>query len=155
MKEAEFIKYITNPLTKEEMQLLYKANNINYEKCSLYYDFIITLNLLVINTFLGKDVINNDKDIENHFLWCINKIFDNFKEEGIIFERTNELKEYFYNFYIELFYKYNQDNQSVDRLNNLALLSFEYKRLKTKSDMDVLLELYRLFEKSLNFKLKT
>ena len=36
MNSAEFIKYITNPLTKEEMQLLYKANNVNYDKCRLY-----------------------------------------------------------------------------------------------------------------------
>jgi len=33
-------------------------------------------------------------------------------------------------------------------------MSFDYYRIKTRSDMDVLLELYRIFEKSLDFKLK-
>ena len=42
-----------------------------------------------------------------------------------------------------------------EKLDKLPNLSFIYSRIKTRSDMDVLLELYRLFEKSLNFKLKT
>ena len=42
-----------------------------------------------------------------------------------------------------------------EKLNKLAVLSFDHQRIKTRSDMDVLLELYRIFEKSLNFKLKT
>ena len=64
MNSAEFIQYISTPLTYEEMQLLYKANNINYDKCNLYYDFILSLNCKIINTFLGDDVINSEKDIK-------------------------------------------------------------------------------------------
>ena len=45
MNSAEFIKYISNPLTIEEMHLLYKANNVNYDKCKLYHDFILTLRI--------------------------------------------------------------------------------------------------------------
>ena len=33
-------------------------------------------------------------------------------------------------------------------------IPFDYNRIKTRSDMDVLLELYRYFEKSLDFKTK-
>ena len=155
MNSAEFIKYITTPLTVEEMHLLYKANNIKYDKCELYRDFIDTLNKLVIETFLGDDVINKEEDIKNHFDWCIEKVFYNFKKENIIFENTLNLKEYFFNFYIELFYNVNNKKNSIDKLNKLSILSLVYSRIKTRSDMDVLLELYRLFEKSLNFKLKT
>jgi len=155
MNSAEFIKYITTPLTVEEMHLLYKANNIKYDKCELYRDFIDTLNKLVTETFLGDDVINKEEDIKNHFDWCIEKVFSNFKKENIIFEDTLNLKEYFFNFYIELFYNVNNKKNSIDKLNKLSILSLVYSRIKTRSDMDVLLELYRLFEKSLNFKLKT
>ena len=155
MNSAEFIKYITNPLTKEEMQLLYKANNVNYDKCNLYHDFIMTLNKLVIETFLGSDVINTPEDIKSHFIWCIDKVIKNFKEENIIFDNTEDLKEYFFNFYMELFYKFNDKEDVLEKLNKLSILSFDHLRIKTRSDMDVLLELYRLFEKSLNFKLKT
>ena len=155
MNSTEFIKYITTPLISEEMHLLYKANNIKYDKCELYYDFILTLNKLVSETFLGDDVINSEENIKNHFNWCIEKIFDNFKKENIIFDEIDELKNYFYNFYIELFYNINNKNGVIEKLNKLSTLSFDYGRIKTRSDMDVLLELYRLFEKSLNFKLKT
>jgi len=155
MNSAEFIRYITNPLTSEEMHLLYKAHNINYNKCELYYDFIITLNKLITSTFLGEDVINSGEEIRQHFKWCIKEVFENFKKENILFRETGEIEEYFYHFYGELFYNDLNKEGIIEKLNKLAVLSFDYQRIKTKSDMDVLLELYRLLEKSLNFKVKT
>ena len=155
MNSAEFIQYITKPLTMEEMTLLYKANNINYDKCNLYYDFILTLNRKINNTFLGDDVINLEKDIHNHFEWCFNHTVKNFSKEGIILKETNLLQEYFFNFYVELFYNITNKKEALEKLDKFPDMSFKYYRLKTRSDMDVLLELYRLLEKSLNFKLKT
>jgi len=154
MNTGEFIKYISTPLTQEEMILLYKANNINYNKCSLFFDYIVSLNCKVYDTFLGDDVINREKDIESHFLWCFKDVVKDFKEEGIKFSDDDELRDYFYNFYIEVFYNSNSKKDSIEKLNKLAQFSFDYHRIKTRSDMDVLIELYRLFEKSLNFKLK-
>ena len=154
MNSAEFIKYITKELTMEEMKLLYKANNINYDKCNLYYEFIMTLNRKVNNTFLGDDVINNEEDIKNHFNWCFNHTIKNFSKEGILFMETDLLKEYFFNFYVELFYYTPTKKDILDKLDKFPNMSFDYYRLKTRSDMDVLLELYRIFEKSLDYKLK-
>ena len=65
MNSAEFIKYITTPLMFEEMHLLYKANNVKYDKCELYHDFILSLNKLIVETFLGDDVINSEENIKN------------------------------------------------------------------------------------------
>jgi len=154
MNSAEFIEYITKQLTSQEMTLLYKANNINYDKCNLYYEFIMTLNRKVNNTFLGDDVINNEKDIKNHFTWCFDNTIKNFTKEGILFMETDLLKEYFYNFYVELFYYAPTKKDILDKLDKFPNMSFDYYRLKTRSDMDVLLELYRIFEKSLDYKLK-
>tara|TARA_R100001460_G_scaffold62437_3_gene102535 strand:- start:13694 stop:14161 length:468 start_codon:yes stop_codon:yes gene_type:complete len=154
MNSAEFIQYITKELTMEEMTLLYKANNINYDKCNLYYEFIMTLNRKVNNTFLGDDVINNEEDIKNHFNWCFNHTIKNFSKEGILFMETDLLKEYFFNFYVELFYYTPTKKDILDKLDKFPNMSFDYYRLKTRSDMDVLLELYRIFEKSLDYKLK-
>ena len=147
MNSAEFIQYITTPLTYEEMQLLYKANNINYDKCNLYYDFILSLNCKIVNTFLGEDVINSEIDIKNHFTWCIDNVIDNFREENINFKQDEHLKEYFFNFYIELFYNQPNKKDILEKLNKFPNVSFIYGRIKTRSDMDVLLELYRIFEK--------
>jgi|TARA_B100001094_G_C17878642_1_gene645760 hypothetical protein len=154
MNSAEFIKYISTPLSKEEMGLLYKAHNINYDKCDLFYDFILSLNRIVTSTFLGDDVISTESDIKNHFNWCINEVIKNFKYENIIFNETQSIEEYFYYFYIEIFYNESNKKDMLDKLDKLANLSFDYNRIKTRSDMDVLLELYRYFEKSLDFKTK-
>lgn len=154
MNSAEFIQYITKQLTMEEMTLLYKANNINYDKCNLYYDFIVTLNRKVVNTFLGDDVINSENDIKNHFDWCFNNTIKNFNKENITFMETDILSDYFFNFYVELFYNTTNKKDVLDKLDKFPNMSFVYYRLKTRSDMDVLLELYRIFEKSLDFKLK-
>tara|TARA_Y100000592_G_C5468515_1_gene318061 strand:- start:2220 stop:2687 length:468 start_codon:yes stop_codon:yes gene_type:complete len=154
MNSAEFIQYITKELTMEEMTLLYKANNINYDKCNLYYDFIMSLNRKVNNTFLGDDVINNEEDIKNHFEWCFNQNIKNFSKEGILFMETELLKEYFFNFYVELFYYTPTKKDIIDKIDKFPKMSFDYYRIKTRSDMDVLLELYRIFEKSLDYKLK-
>ena len=117
MNSAEFIQYITKELTMEEMTLLYKANNINYDKCNLYYEFIMTLNRKVNNTFLGDDVINNEEDIKNHFNWCFNHTIKNFSKEGILFMETDLLKEYFFNFYVELFYYTPTKKDILDKLD--------------------------------------
>tara|TARA_B100001287_G_scaffold275813_1_gene284538 strand:- start:111 stop:533 length:423 start_codon:yes stop_codon:yes gene_type:complete len=138
----------------EEMTLLYKANNINYDKCNLYYDFILTLNRKINNTFLGDDVINSEKDIHSHFDWCFENTIKNFTKESIILKETMLLKEYFFNFYVELFYNTPNKKEVLEKLDKFPNMSFKYYRLKTRSDMDVLLELYRIFEKSLDFKLK-
>jgi hypothetical protein len=155
MNTIEFLRYIGTPLSKEDMTLLYKANNVRYDKCELYYDFVKTLNLLVVNTYLGDDVILSDEDVKKHFLWCFRKVISDFKEENVIFDGVDDLKEYFYHFYYELFYKEDDKDGIISKLNNLPNLSFNYHRIKTRSDMDLLLELYKLFDKSLNFKLKT
>jgi hypothetical protein len=154
MNSAEFIKYISTPLTTEEMQLLYKAHDINYDKCDLYYDFILSLNRMVVSTFLGDDVINTETDIKNHYKWCVKEVINNFKDENIIFKDTDNIEEYFYYFYIEIFYNDPHKKDVITKLDKLAFLSFDYNRVKTRSDMDVLLELYRYFEKSLDFKIK-
>lgn len=154
MNSAEFINYIVTPLSNEQMHLLYKANNVKYEKCNLYFDFILSLNKLIVETYLGDDFINSDEDIYNHFAWCIEKNVSNFKEENIVFNNIEKLKEYFYYFYYELFYKTEEKINVEERLNNLAILSFDYHRLKSRSDMDVLIELYKIFEKSLQKSLK-
>ena len=72
---------------------------------------------------------------------------DNFKEENIIFDDVVRLKEYFFYFYDELFYK--DSDKVLNKLDNLAEFSFDFHRIKSRSDIDIMIELYKLFEKSL------
>ena len=48
-----------------------------------------------------------------------------------------------------------QKKNNLSKLNSLAYLSFDYHRLKSRSDIDVLIEVYKLLDKSLNKKVKT
>ena len=155
MNISEFMNYITTPLTYDQMHLLYRANNIKYERCNLYNEFIMSLNITINDTYLGSEYINSEKEVIQHFKWCLDKVIDNFKEENIIFEDTTEVEEYFYFFYSEIFYKSEDRKNNLSKLNNLAYLSFDYHRLKSRSDIDVLVEVYKLLDKSLNKKIKT
>jgi len=152
MENSEFMNYITNPLTSDQMNLLYKANDIKFDRCNLYYDFIKTFNKILVNTYLGLDFISTEKEIKEHYLWCFNKVISNFKEEKIQFDKTDKLKEYFFYFYHELFYK--DSEKSIEKIDKLADLSFDFNRLKSRSDIDIMFELYKMFEKSLYYKTK-
>lgn len=143
----QFLRYIGTPLTKEEMLLLYKANNILYDRCELYRDFIASLTLLIFDTYLGDDIMVEESDIKKHFLWCYNKVIDNFKKEGIVFTKKDELTIYFYTYYYEYFYKV--EEKMSDKLKFLSDTIFNYKKVKCRSDIDTMVEIYRMFEKSL------
>jgi hypothetical protein len=144
---------MVTPLSYEQMHLLYKANDIKFDRCGLYYDFIKTLNKNLVNTYLGPEYINSEREIKEHYMWCFNKIIGNFKSEGIVFDDTQRLKDYFFYFYYELFYK--DKEKTINKIDKLAELSFDFNRMKSRSDMDILIELYKMFEKSLYFKTKS
>jgi hypothetical protein len=152
MENSEFVNYITNPLTIDQMNLLYKANDVKFDRCNLYYDFIKSLNKVIVDTYLGTEYITTDREVKEHYLWCFNNIVDNFKEESIVFDDVVRLKEYFFYFYDELFYK--DSDKVLNKLDNLAEFSFDFHRIKSRSDIDIMIELYKLFEKSLYFKTK-
>ena len=65
----KFLKYMSRPLTLDELELIYTSNNIIFERVDLYRDFILTLNDLILTTYLGDDFTNDEEQI-NHFNWC-------------------------------------------------------------------------------------
>jgi hypothetical protein len=145
-----FLAYINNPLSREGLDILYSSNNIKYEKCLLYGDFVVSLLMLAFDTYMGDDVTNQDEQIK-HFDWCWNKNIDNFKSEEIYFENSL-LYDYFLQFMLEVFYSIN-DKKEYEKISS-GLLSlwidiFSFTKTKTNSDVDTLVEIYNIFEKSL------
>jgi hypothetical protein len=132
MNESEFLKYVLRPLTDEELTLLYKANSICYERCGLYSDFIQSLMDLIKKTYLGDDVVVSKNDRESHFNWCLTKIIDNFKAESIKF-----------------FYDEKDKDEMNDKLVKYWEHIFKYSAIKTKSELDTMVDVYKIFEKSL------
>ena len=144
-----FLGYINNPMSKEDMMLFYKENNIKYEKCELYSDFALSLIITIFDTYMGDDVTVLDDQFK-HFEWAWNKTILNFVEEGLDFESTL-LYEYFLEFMLEVYYSITNKNElHIDKkICKLWIDIFDYHKIKTNSDIDALTEIYTIFEKSL------
>lgn len=147
--KSSFLGYINNPITKEDMLLFYKENDIKYEKCELYSDFALSLIMTIFDTYMGDDVTSLDDQFK-HFEWAWQKTILNFVEEGLDFE-GNLLYEYFLEFMLEVYYPIvNKNEITIDKkISKLWLDIFDYHRIKTNSDIDALIEIYAIFEKSL------
>jgi hypothetical protein len=145
-----FLAYINNPMTWEVITMVYTKNNIKYEKCQLYSDFVQSLLITVFDTYMGDDVTPQEEQ-NNHFIWCWNKTIEIFKEEGINF-KNDRIMEYFSEFMFEVFY-FNQEKNKSDYTDKtilkLWLDIFDYTKLKTNADIDTFIEIYRLMEMSL------
>ena len=150
-KTIEFLNYIKNPLSETSIAILYDANSVRFDKCQLYSDFVCSLLMLVFDTYLG-DVITTEKQQIEHFNWCWDKNISNFNEEGIEFKSINELQSYFKEFMVEVFYAIeDKDDKPYINENLISLWEyiFDYKKPKSRSDIDSFIEIYNIFEKSL------
>lgn len=154
MNESEFMRYVLRPLTEEELTLLYKANDICYERCYLYSDFLQSLMKVVKNTYLGDDVMIETKDKESHFNWCLNKVIEDFNSEYINFSKTTELYELLHGYSFDFFYDQNEKESLTDKMVKYWEHIFKYSAIKTKSELDTMVEVYKILESSLFFKEK-
>ena len=148
--KVNFLSYINNPMSKESIEVLYSANNIKLEKCSLYGDFVQSLLMISFDTYLGDEVTNQEAQLK-HFQWCWDKNIENFKLEGINFN-SDKLYDYFLQFMIEVFYLYKEKKpfDSTDKgLLKIWADIFNYDKPKSNSDIDTLIEIYSIFEKSM------
>jgi hypothetical protein len=102
---------------------------------------------------MGDD-ITNEKEQKNHFNWCWDKNIENFEKEGFIFNSL-KLKSYFLEFMLEVYYpitKKEENKTALDNIIKLWVYIFDYNNNKSKSDMDTLIEVYKMFENSIKIK---
>lgn len=143
-KFLKFLSYLNTPLSKESISMIYDANNVKFEKCELYGDFVLSLLTLIFDTYMGDDFMSAGDQVK-HFKWCWDKNVENFKLEGVHIKNTN-LYEYFLEYMLEVYYfsETKNENDSLELWSNL----FDYAKIRTQSDMDTFIEVYKLFEKS-------
>ena len=139
----EFYNYITEPVTVEDMRLWVRHKNIDADRAELFYDFIDSVHTVLHETFLGDDVIINEEDKQKHFKWCWNKTIDNFKEENILFNTEGDHYEYYESYYTD------KEKRDVDNINNYFLILTKLHILKTKSELDMLSDIYILLDSNL------
>lgn len=151
-KSLEFLSYINTPLSKSSIDVLYSANNVNFERCQLYSDFIQSLICLILKTYMGDDFTNKGQRLE-HFDWCWSKNIDNFNGEGITFNKSNKLYSHIKQDMVETFYMLkDKDDEDLggDYLIKVWRYIFSYSSSKTRSDIEIFIKVYELFEESLN-----
>lgn len=149
-KHLNFLSYLKTPLSRESISIIYDANNVNYDRCVLYGDFVVSLIYLVNDTYLGDNITSKDNQ-KKHFEWCWSKNIENFKSEGVQIE-SDKLYEYFIEYMFEVFYSVDKTKEN----DNIRIWEelFDYNRNRTQSDMDTFVEVYKIFEKSLKNGIK-
>jgi hypothetical protein len=149
-----FFNYISKPLTPEDVDVWFRVNNMIPEKMELYFDFAHSLNILILETYLGENdlpnetkIILTENDNKKHFEWCWDKIISNFKQEGINFHSNGEHYDYFYEFFTEVFY--HQKNEKVrSSIGKFFKELFNVKKSFTKSDIDMVSTIYKVLDKN-------
>jgi hypothetical protein len=137
-------------MTNEKLLSILMNNNIVFEKCELFNDFLQSLLHLVFDTYLGDELTDKEGQ-EGHFKWCWDKNVNNFKLEGILIG-DYKTREYFKKFMFENYYlidkSYDEEKLKND-LFNLSHYIFDIKKSKKEGDVNVLINVYKLLENSM------
>lgn len=121
-------------------------------RVDLFKDFTINLLYYVDKYYIDEEALNLDEDIYNHFNFCYNKVCDEFLLEGINFKENKELKEYFYKYYYHQYYKsLNPEYGTSLKFHEKFWRNiFDIDNQKNKNIIALLVEIYLLFDKSIN-----
>lgn len=148
-----FFNWVSKPVAKDEVSVWFNINNMNYEKIELYGDFFKSLNNKITDTYFEEEnfetKINLSEDNKKeHFNWCWTKTLEDFKKENILFKSTGEHRNYFEKFYFDTFYNKNQ-KKIKEVIPNFLEEVFDLNKPLTKSDLEIMTEIYKIMEKNL------
>jgi hypothetical protein len=151
-----FYSWMMKPVNHDDVEVWFNVNNMIYEKRQLFSDFTFSLYNLISSTYLGDDLDNtsetklvlSQEDKLKHFDWCWKKTLDNFSKESIRFNVKGEHKEYYEKFFMDLFY--NAENKTIsENIVKFFQELFDEEKMFTKSDLDMLTEIYKLLNKNI------
>ena len=153
---GRFFDWLAKPMEKEDINAWYLANNITPELTELFRDFCFSFLNLLKETYLGDDSNNNwetkvgmtIEQKKDHFTWCWNKTIQNFNKESIDFKFNDSDAEFFESFFFEVFYL-QPDQKLKDQIDNFFKQIFDRESTKTKSDIEIFTDIYKVLERSL------
>ena len=148
-----FFNWVSKPVPKEEVLVWFNINNMNFEKVELYGDFFKSLNTKVSDTYFEEDnyetkISLSEENKKEHFEWCWTKTLEDFAKENINFNPEGEHKNYFKKFYFETFYTSGQKNIK-EAIPSFLDEVFSLDKPFSKSDLEIMTEIYKLLEKNL------
>lgn len=148
-----FFSWMLKPIPKDEVTTWFNMQNIHFEKVDLFKDIFLSLHSLIKETYLGEDtgetkILLSREEVDDHFEWCWKQVLNNFKLENIKLKYNGEHKEYVKLFFMDIFY-YPDKTIVRDDVNAFLNNIFDYKKDFTKSDLEILTEIYHLLNKNL------
>lgn len=152
---GRFFDWLAKPMRQEDITAWFLANNIIPELTELFRDFCISFLNLVKDTYLGDDfedtetkVGMTEKQKKEHLTWCLNKTISNFQKENIDFKLNSDDLIFFEEFFFEICYVQN-DKSFKTAIDDFFVNLFDRTQKKTKSDIEIFTELYKLLERSI------
>lgn len=151
-----FYSWMMKPISHDDVEVWFNVNNMIFEKRELFADFTRSLIYVIKTTYLGTEyddnnetkVYLNDDDKLAHFDWCWNKTIENFLKENLKFKVKGEHRDYFEKFFMDLFY--NADSKIIrDNIQKFFDELFDEEKAFTKSDLDMLTDVYKMLNKNL------
>lgn len=152
-KINKFLGHLNTPLSEVTINKIYVSNKISYEKCQLFNDYVQSQLHLIFDTYMGDDIMS-DADKVIHFDWCWEKNRRNFNKEGITFGYTEESYDYFMAFIFEVFYSVEDKTNKTHIHENIKKIwgkIFYYSHDKTYLELDNLIGIYTILDKSLKY----
>lgn len=143
-------------MNKSDVDLWFRAHNIQREYSELFEDFCFSLIYLIQDTYLGDShgesretkISLNDDDKKGHFQWCWNTVISNFEKENIKFSFKNDDYDYFESFLFEVYYD-QPDIEVRESISPFLNQLFDMNRTFTKSDLEMFTDMYKVLERSL------
>lgn len=121
------------------------------DRVEIYRDFTLNLLYYIHKYYLDSDTLSEDQDIYNHFKWCFKKVCDEFLQEGLDFTKNDELMDYYYGYYYHQFYKVtSSQDTSLRYFEKFWKQIFEIDKQKNKNLINILIEIYNIYDKSVN-----
>ena len=146
MKNKEgYFDFVTSENYKTQLDVWYRAYNITREKSELFYDFCRSVYEMVNKTYLGSDVIYSEFDQKKHFEWCWAQVVLNFEKEKINFNINGSHFEYLWSFFYEAYYLTDIDGDKI-KIDEYFKKLFDFNFRKTRSELDILTEMYKILE---------
>ena len=151
-----FFNWLSKPMDRNDVDIWFRANNIQREYSELFRDFCFSLFYLMKDTYLGDShgdaretkIGMTEDDKRAHFIWCWTKTIENFSKENITFTFSNDDFDYFESFFFEVYY--DQPDEGVrESIKTFLEQLFTWDRVYTKSDLEMYTDLYKVMERSL------
>jgi hypothetical protein len=149
-KSNKLSKLVLNEYVDEQtMYNEYTKNNVIREYTNIFNEFSCVLMRSLHKTYLGREYINTAPQIVGHFSWCFNDVITKYKSLGFNFQ-SEILYDYFFKHASGHIYdnkKYDDDTIDFCCIYFNEIMNFN--RIKTQSELILMIELYFKFEKSL------